>query len=629
MLQSALPLLPLALVAALAAAPTATVAPRVGPPTGVPPPSQQGGGGQAREMAARDLRTGFDNASAQAARIELQGLRPGDPRRAVAFVTLGAARAISERAMLITAASEGLVDERVAALLALGELGPGIGDGLSLLERFASAETGQLQAACLVALARCQEPSARVSLARLAGSEGVVAAQAKAVMAHAIDPNTTNPPALWRTLYELRWAAARRFGTVDGRPWRLVRSDELAADLKFLEGLIYLCTPELKNSAARDQLLELLMTPGAAVARIDAMVRMMPLELERLIDSGVWRPGTRFEWIRLVDAIVLREDWRRFPSSLALAAVTPEVRPMVAGLLHRVGGPFEEALLEAFGSDDFRARANAAYAAGAASLNDYSTTLRDLAHDPEPWVRANALVARVRMGEAAAIKEVEALLATPPERRPDRMTAFVFELFERAAPDSDILELLERLEPSLAELDRLHANAILILNGRRADTQRLREALPTLDGTSPETFRVIRALGSVPTAEALDALAASFPFDDSNIANLFAAAALVNGRHRAVDPLLAAAIWNLDLNLSTLAAGLVYETRGGQMLRQWVVRPPATAREEDLRRVGYVLGEWGGPREVDALRADLGTASGGEEAALQGALLGMLSARTR
>jgi hypothetical protein len=139
----------------------------------------------------------------------------------------------------------------------------------------------------------------------------------------------------------------------------------------------------------------------------------------------------------------------------------------------------------------------------------------------------------------------------------------------------------------------------------------------------------VRALGTRPTLEDLEALARVFPFDSSPIANLSAAQALVMGRHRVVDPLLHAAVWTLDWNVATLAAGLVFETRGAQTLRQWIVRPPAEARDEDIRRVGFALGSWGGPREVDTLRAELGTASGAEVAALQGALLGAFSAMTR
>ncbi len=585
--------------------------------------------GGALDPVARDRRTGFDTGSAQAARLDLGTFRPGDPRRAVALVTLGAAGAVFERQALMTAAAEGVLEDRVAALLALGELGPGLGDGLGVLERFAVAESGQLQAACLVALARANAPAARAVLARLASGEGVLATLARDVMAHAIDPAASPPPAQWQQLYALRWEGARRYGTVDGRPWRIVRVDELALDNAFLEQLVLLCAPDLSSAAARDLLLELVLSRSRALGRIDAAVQLFPAELEQLVDSGVWRPANRAEWLRLVEEIVRREDWRRFPTTLGQAAVLQDARPLVAGFMQRAGGPFEEALLDAFDSDDARDRANAAYSVGAAGLVDHTATLRELSRDPEPWVAASALAARVRMGESAAVRELEEFFAEAEARRPARMTGYLCEYLERALPDEDVLQVLERISPTLEGADRLNVEALLVLGARTADTRYLRESLASLDPNTPETFRVIRALGHQPKPEDLEALAGAFPFDGSGIANLHAARALVLGRHRSVDPLLAGAVWRLDLELALLAAGTVYETRGAQLLRQWVARPPAFATDEDLRRVGFALGEWGGPREVEALRADLGTASGAEEPALQGALLGMLSARTR
>ncbi|HVS17975.1 MAG TPA: hypothetical protein VMT18_05195, partial [Planctomycetota bacterium] len=73
-----------------------------------------------------------------------------------------------------------------------------------------------------------------------------------------------------------------------------------------------------------------------------------------------------------------------------------------------------------------------------------------------------------------------------------------------------------------------------------------------------------------------------------------------------------------------LAAALLVELAGIESLRQEVETPPRTARPEDLRRVGFALGEWGGLAQVELLAARVAVGN----AALQGAVLGALGART-
>lgn len=63
-------------------------------------------------------------------------------------------------------------------------------------------------------------------------------------------------------------------------------------------------------------------------------------------------------------------------------------------------------------------------------------------------------------------------------------------------------------------------------------------------------------------------------------------------------------------------------------LMQWLERPPLEANEQDLRRVGYILGTLGGIESVDTLTRHLGSAAGVDRPEVQGALLGALGART-
>jgi sugar phosphate isomerase/epimerase len=64
----------------------------------------------------------------------------------------------------------------------------------------------------------------------------------------------------------------------------------------------------------------------------------------------------------------------------------------------------------------------------------------------------------------------------------------------------------------------------------------------------------------------------------------------------------------------------------GRTLASWIFKPPPTARSEDIRRLGFALGTWGGLTAFDALQETIGSRP--DDPALQGALLGALLART-
>ena len=64
--------------------------------------------------------------------------------------------------------------------------------------------------------------------------------------------------------------------------------------------------------------------------------------------------------------------------------------------------------------------------------------------------------------------------------------------------------------------------------------------------------------------------------------------------------------------------------RGIQGLHDELASAPTEARPEDLRRIGYALGQWGGLAAVEALARRRGSG----DPALQGAYLGALATRT-
>jgi hypothetical protein len=101
------------------------------------------------------------------------------------------------------------------------------------------------------------------------------------------------------------------------------------------------------------------------------------------------------------------------------------------------------------------------------------------------------------------------------------------------------------------------------------------------------------------------------------------ALALVRARDPSALAILRAALWSDSWNRSVLAGGLLERARGASGLADELDSPPPGASTQDLRRVGFSIGEWGGLSAVEALAR---RRSEGDPA-LQGALLGALAAR--
>jgi hypothetical protein len=85
-------------------------------------------------------------------------------------------------------------------------------------------------------------------------------------------------------------------------------------------------------------------------------------------------------------------------------------------------------------------------------------------------------------------------------------------------------------------------------------------------------------------------------------------------------------MWNSGFDQGVLAGMLLHEGAGLRGLIDEIEHPPSSARDVDLRRAGFALGEWGGIEALDALLAQLGSKG---SPAVQGALLGVLGARTQ
>ncbi|MEL6907246.1 MAG: HEAT repeat domain-containing protein, partial [Planctomycetota bacterium] len=524
-----------------------------------------------------------------------------------------------------------LEEERIAATLALGELGaPRLASALDHLVRLTRDGSDGVAEAALVALLRSYDDAAARRVAEIAASGGERADAAIGVLAHFETPESTDVPPAWQTLYILRWDAACSFGLVDGRVWGTTLLEELSRDDRFLSALVLRMLERTPVDGAKDHLLEVL-TDGEGLARIGVAVQLMPSELELLVDSGAWRPASTAEWTFLVRRALEAEylPFLQRTFALALDVDSPLVQTIAAGVLHRGQSRFEDIVSDGLVNEKADVRADAAYVVGQVGLTEHLRAMESLTVDPNPWVAANALGSLIRMGSRPAASRAVDLLAAPPDERPPLLSEYLFEVLARAAPDPDVMTFVETVADGLTGLDRAAADSILLVNGIVRDTSTVRAELPLMNPLSPLAVRCARGLSRSPSQTDLGMLQRLFPRQEAQFLNLELAVGLASSGNRRPLQLLESAVWRLPWNESVLAAGLVHRIWGEDVLIDWVEEPPANATVEDLRRVGWAIGEYGGLRGVDKLKAALGTTSGAERPAVQGAVLGALSGRTR
>ena len=202
--------------------------------------------------------------------------------------------------------------------------------------------------------------------------------------------------------------------------------------------------------------------------------------------------------------------------------------------------------------------------------------------------------------------------------------ALVVRLVNRWASDPTLAGLLAEALPSLEGALALESSITLIEVGRPSSRGRLREFLA--DGLPGGELgaRSARALALEANEEDLEYLRHQFPLEGDVVVNEALALVLIETRDPIVVPLIRAVIWNGGFNESVLASGLLLEVSGPRALFDEIERAPLGGTEEDVRRIGYALGLWGG---IPALRELTGQFRSGDPA-LQGALLGALASRT-
>lgn len=634
------------------------------------------------QMLERDKRVSFGARTHAAALQEFERRQPSESGQSAALVALGCARIVNERARLESFAREGPAALRQAAILALGELR--VADVGLLIEL--SGKRAAVAEFALFALVRNGGATARATVAAIAAQEAhPLNAAARDALGFALVPPVESVVA--RHFLDLRFDAARRFGLVDEQAWTTLLVDDLTRNQKFLSRVVYRAAAGLVRGGVKDHFLEVALA-GGAPERLRGVVRAMPTELSRMVEEELFKPADDREWVTLVDEIRARGLQSLCQPILRRAWFEAPTRTSAMALLARAQSPGAMELVAlALRGADAAGRATAAQALAYAPAETALPMLELAARDEVASVRAAALVAQFRLGSesaAATLREqleidettrvLGELLANKaprgggdgaergagggargartrpndsagapqtPASRPQTGDAEKREMARLAPLPLGAIELLEALAPACEDRRvrdllaiarsrtptalRLRIDSELAFHGDARSRVALREALRENRPSGSSGARAIEALAHGYGLYDLELLRELFPLGDDVDVDAELALALIGARDAAVLPVLRAALWSEPWNRSVLAAALLAAQGGIEALRAELVRPPAGVGERDLRRVGFALGEWGGAIEVDRLAARVGAA----DPALQGALLGALSARTR
>lgn len=574
------------------------------------------------EERARDRRISFSLRSAVEASAALAQIGGTALYRSGAWIALGAAGSPGDHTSVArhTRIGEGL--ERRAAILALGEPP---GDGTGLLVALV-ADRDLLVAECaMLALIRSREPRAREHVESFAasGSEDARAVLAVKLLEYDQAPDSAVPPRAVRTLVRLRFEAARAFGMIDGANFAANRLAELAADQEFVSAVVLRAAVQLARGAVHDHLLSALLE-GHGTGRLAAAVDAIPRQLSLLVDSGLWAPRDAAEWAVLLAEIERQRVEALAPELVQAAAAVPGLHWKARALVSRSGRIDLEAFVETELADlAVEDRIEACQAIGASDDSAAREILGGLDEDEDPRVRGAALVARLRLGDRSAAAAVEKILFDRTEA--DHVP--VLESLCRNARETSISLRLEEYMRRAAGGDLATVAAALTAQAQSSGRAAARSLL-ALDAapTGERRFQLVRALSRRPTAQDLEVLTSLFPQPGETELNTELAASLAVLSAPVVRPILRAALWHGDFDVSILAGFLLADASGTRTLIEEVVRPPPGAKEADLRRVGFALGEWGGIEALRELSREKGSAAGPE---MQGALLGALGSRTQ
>ncbi|MCC7013433.1 MAG: HEAT repeat domain-containing protein [Planctomycetes bacterium] len=575
-------------------------------------------------LVERDRRATFALRTVPEALRELEREESSERAKCAAVLALGYAKATAERPRIQALADNSKGELKSAAIWALGALGTA-SDVAKLIDfagrRAAVAEAG------LVGLALNGTGEALAHVRGLAADEAnPLARVAKDAVGLVSQPPQESE--LARAVLELRFDAARRFGLIDGQAWEVLIVDDLAKHQKFLSRVIYRAGSEVRRPGIRDHYLEIALA-GAPPERLRGVVNALPTELAQLIENDLFRPLDDKEWGVLVDEIVRRGLEPLTEAVLREAFTIPALRDECAAALARGGARGAMLLLDvAVRSDDEGERAHAARALGEAGGETSLPTLAALEDDAAPKVRAEALVARARLGDPKALSLLRARLgldeAKPRQAELHADASALVESLTRVAGDPRIRDLVLALSARAPLRVRFELAVELALAGHEESKALVRETLRNERPSGAVGARAIAALAKDARAEDVALARELFPLGDDLDVDVELACFLIRAKDAEILPLLRSALWSEPWNRSIVSGALWVEVLGIDGLRLELGRPPSGSSPRDVRRVGFALGEWGGMAQVDWLSARVGAA----DPALQGAVLGALGART-
>ena len=587
------------------------------------------------ELQRRDPQLSFTPRSDDAALERLADPQISPLEQRAALTVLGISGLRSEVPRLESWALNGDPETRVAAILALGQIGWA---DLGFLEEQVESGEDEIGEAALVALLTTGEARGIEYVRRVRENltHPLSTAADKLVQWYAADEGGPETRAA-RAYYENRYQAARYYGLIRGQAWDVIVLQELIESDAFLARAVYESAGELRHPAVRDHFLEILLSgppPGAdgTYRSLRAAVQAMPSEVSELIQSSLWTPPSEQAWRVLLDEI----DRGRL-EGLATGALreayfnVPELETYASSLLVRAGLSEGLQRLElALDSDDPEERAMVARVFGGTGSQRHLDILSDVRRDPSPLVRAAATVAQFRLGATDAELELRArfeqvVVFDPNAPEPDPVEdRLILEELVAYAPEPDVRMLLVGLFPNFTGEERLEVAVALTAAGRPEARDLVRTAVRQALPPGAEGARMLRALASDPSIEDLTLLRGLFPVEGDDELNAALVEILIEQRDVRVLKVLTSALWREPWNRSCLAAGLIIEVAGVDALRVELQNPPSGATRRDRRRVGFALGEFAGIQQVEVLSERLSSS----DPALQGALLGALSGRT-